>query len=93
MDCYSTFVRFQSVNPHHNAHECRMQWAVGLEIGRHVDAHSQRVVSCLSGEIETVRRRVQGGAIFSGQARIERANPDRLFQINSRTLAPFLEPG
>jgi hypothetical protein len=58
MDCYSMFVRFQSVNPYDNTHKSRMQWAVGLEICRHVDAHSQCVVSCLSGEIETVGRRI-----------------------------------
>ena len=93
MDGYSTFVRFESVNPYHNAHKRGMQGAVWLEIGRHVDAHSQCVVSRLSGEIETVRRCVYGSAIFRRQARVERANPDSLCQINSRALASFLELG
>ena len=54
MDCYSPFVRFQFVDSYDNTHKGRVQWAVGLEIGRHIDAHSESVMTCLSGKIQTV---------------------------------------
>ena len=54
MDCYSPFIRFQFVNSYDNTHIGRVQWAVGLEIGRHIDAHSEYVMICLSGKIQTV---------------------------------------
>ena len=53
MDRYSLFAGFQFVDSYDNAHERRVQGAVGLEIGRHIDAHSEYVMTCLSGEIKT----------------------------------------
>ena len=54
MDRYSQFVRFQFVDSDDNTHKGRVQWAVGLKIGRHIDAHSEDVMTCLSGKIQTV---------------------------------------
>jgi len=54
VDCYSLFVRFQFVDSYDNTHKGRVQWTVGLEIGRNIDAHSKYVMTCLSGEIQTV---------------------------------------
>jgi formylmethanofuran dehydrogenase subunit A len=54
VDCYSQLVRFQFVNSYDNTHKGGVQWAIGLEIGRHINAHSEYVVSCLSGKIQTV---------------------------------------
>ena len=53
MDCDSPFVRFQFVDSYDNPHKGSVQWAVGLEIGRHIDAHSEFVMTCLSGKIQT----------------------------------------
>ena len=55
MDRYSQFVRFQFVDSYDNTHKGRVQWAVGLEIGRHIDAHSEYAMTCLSGKIQTVQ--------------------------------------
>ena len=54
MDCYSPFVRFQFVDSYDNTHKRSVQWAVGLEIGRNIDAHSEYVMIRLSGKIQTV---------------------------------------
>ena len=45
MDCYSPLVRFEFVNSYDHTHKSRVQWAVGLEIGRHIDAHSEGVMA------------------------------------------------
>ena len=78
MDRDSPFFRFQFVDSYDNAHKGRVQWAVGLEIGRHIDAHSKYVMTCLSRKIQTVLRSVQHCAIFWRQARVEWANADSL---------------
>jgi len=78
VDRYSQFVRFQFVDSYDNTHKGSVQWAVGLEIGRHIDAHSEYVMACLSGKIQTVLRTVQHCAIFWRQARVEGANADGL---------------
>jgi hypothetical protein len=78
VDCYSPFVRFQFVDSYDNTHKGRVQRAVGLEIGRHIDAHSESVMTCLSGKIQTVLRCVHRCAIFWRQARVEGANADGL---------------
>ena len=54
MDRYSQFVRFQFVDSDDNTNKGRVQWAVGLKIGRHIDAHSEDVMTGLSGKIQTV---------------------------------------
>ena len=54
MDRYSPFVRFQFVDSYDNPYKGRVQWAVGLKIGRHMDTHSEYVMACLSGKIQTV---------------------------------------
>jgi len=54
MDCYPPFVRFQFVDSYDNTHKGRVQWAVRFEIGRHIDAHSESVMTCLSGKIQAV---------------------------------------
>ena len=54
MDRYSLFAGFQFVDSYDNAHERRVQGAVGLEIGRHIDAHSESVMTCMRGEIQIV---------------------------------------
>ena len=54
VDCYSMLVKFQLVNSHDNTDECRVQWAVGLEIGRYIDAHSEHVMSSRGGKVQTV---------------------------------------
>jgi len=54
VDCYSSLVKFQFVDSYDNTHKGRVQWAVGLEIGRNIDAHSECVMTCLSGKIQTV---------------------------------------
>ena len=78
MDRYSQSVRFQFVNSDDNSNKGRVQWAVGLKIGRHIDAHSEYVMTCLSGKIQTVLRSVQDRAIFWRQARVEGANASGL---------------
>ena len=54
MDGDSPSVGFQFVDPNDSAQKCRVQWTVGLEVGRHVDAHPQLVMTCLGGKIQTV---------------------------------------
>ncbi len=54
VDRYSQIVRFQFVNSDDNSNKCRVQWAVRLKISRHIDAHSNNVMTCLSGKIQTV---------------------------------------
>ena len=54
VDCYSQIVRFQFVDSDDNSNKCRVQWAVGLKISRHIDAHSNCVMTCISGKIQTV---------------------------------------
>ena len=78
MDRYSQSVRFQFVDSDDDTNKGRVQWAVGLKIGRHIDAHSEDVMTCLSGKIQTVLRSVQDRAIFWGQARVEGANASGL---------------
>ena len=90
MDRNSPFVRFQSVDTDDNAHKGRVQRAVRLEIGRHMDAHSEHVMPCLGGKIQTVLRSIQHGAIFGRQARVEGTNARGLRQIDSRVPASFL---
>jgi len=76
VDCYSPFIRFQFVDSYDNTYKGRVQWTVGLEIGRNIDAHSKYVMTCLSGKIQTVLRCVQRCAIFWRKARVEGANAD-----------------
>jgi len=54
VDGYPQCVRFQFVNSDDNSNKGRVQRTVGLKIGRHIDAHSEYVMICLSGEIQTV---------------------------------------
>ena len=54
MDRYSQSFIFQFVNSDDNSNKGRVQWAVGLKIGRHIDAHTKYVMTCLSGKIQTV---------------------------------------
>jgi hypothetical protein len=89
VDRYPPIVRVQLVDPYDNTHKCGVQRAVGLEIGRHIDAHSEYVMTCLSREIQTVLRDVQRCAIFWWQVRVEGANADGLRQIHSWVKASF----
>jgi hypothetical protein len=54
VDRYSESVRFQLVDSDDNSDKGRVQRAVGLKIGRHIDAHSNYVMTCQSGKIQTV---------------------------------------
>ncbi len=78
MDRYSPSVRFQFVNPDDNTNKGRVQWAVRLKIGCHMDAHSQHIMTCRGGKIHTVLRSVQDRAIFWRQACVKGANASGL---------------
>jgi hypothetical protein len=54
MDRYSPFLRVECVDPYNDTYKGGVQWAVRLEIGRHIDAHSDRVVTSVSGKIQAV---------------------------------------
>ena len=53
MDCYSSFFGFELVDPYDDTHERSVQWAVGLEIRRHIDTHSKCVMTCVCRKIQT----------------------------------------
>jgi hypothetical protein len=90
VDCHPPLVRTKLVNPNDNTDKSRVQWAVGLEIGRHIDAHSECVMTCLGGEIQAILRCIQRCAIFRWQIRVEGANADGLRQITSRVSSVFM---
>ena len=58
------FVKFQFINSYDNTDECGVEWAIGLEISRDIDAHSEHVMRSQGGEVQTVLRGIQRRAIF-----------------------------
>jgi hypothetical protein len=78
VDCYSASVGSEFVNSYNNTHKGGVQWAVRLEIGCHMDAHSNFEMTGQSGKVQAVLGCVQRRAIFWRQARIEGANADSL---------------
>ena len=85
LDRYTEPVVLKLVDPHDSAREGPMNRAARLEIAGHVHVCTDGVVSRRGREVQSVRRKIDGRAVFRRQFRIEWADANNL--LEGRSLA------